>query len=113
MIIFANVTYSFGANQEWKNLATDKDYKEALNASGGEIALTTNGYAGKLQELLVAMKDVNLKNLSQDDLQLYYDTAKKLGEKAEYIPNSSSEPLSGYISTVNKKKNDAKKNIKR
>ena len=109
MIIFANVTYSFGANQEWKNLATDKDYKEALNASGGEIALTTNGYAGKLQELLVAMKDVNLKNLSQDDLQLYYDTAKKLGEKAEYIPNSSSEPLSGYISTVNKKKNDAKK----
>lgn len=109
MILFINVTYSFAANQEWKELATDEAYKEALNASNGEIALTTNGYAGKLQELLVAMKDVNLKNLSQDDLQLYYDTAKKLVEKAEYIPNSSSEPLSGYISTVNKKKNDAKK----
>lgn len=109
MILFINVTYSFAANQEWKKLATDTAYKEALNASQGEIALTTNGYAGKLEELLVAMRDVNLNNLSQDDLQLYYDTAKELTEQSEFIPNSSNEPLSGYISTVNKKKDNAKK----
>lgn len=107
MILFINVTYSFAANQEWKNLATDKAYKEALNASSGEIA-TNPDYIGKLEALLAAMEPVKLENLSQDELQLYYDTAVKLSEKAGYLPNANNPPVSGQIATVNNKKDDAK-----